>query len=83
MASAWSSPETSAADAGRSGPAVVLSRDSEAEWSGLWVGLLGVATLLMLLISFISVDMIRNLYEFREGGPAPGLVRAIAGIFGG
>ncbi len=83
MASAWSSPETSAADAGRSGPAVVLSRDSDAEWSGLWVGMLGVATLLMLLITFVSVDMIRNLYEFSEGGPAHSLVRALGGMFGG
>ncbi len=83
MASAWSSPETSAAESGRSGPAVVLSRDSEAEWSGLWVGLLGVTTLLLLIVSFISVDMIRNLYEFRNGGAAHGLVKAIAGLFGG
>jgi hypothetical protein len=83
MATAWSSPESSAADAGRSGPAVVLSRDAEVEWSGLWVGMLGVATLLMLLITFVSVDMIRNIYEFSEGGTPSGLVRALGGMFGG
>jgi hypothetical protein len=83
MATAWSSSDQAGAAAERSGPAVVLSRDAEAEWGGLWVGLLGVASLLMLLVSFISVDMVRNLYEFRDNGPASGLVRAIAGLFGG
>jgi hypothetical protein len=83
MASAWSSSDQPAAGVERAGPAVVLSRESEAEWSGLWVGLLGVASLLLLLVSFVSLDMIRNLYEFREGGPASGLVSAIARMFGG
>jgi hypothetical protein len=83
MATAWSSTDTTAAGAERSGPAVVLSREAEAEWGGLWVGLLSVATLLMFLVCFISFDMARNLYEFRDGGPASGLVRAIAGLFGG
>jgi hypothetical protein len=83
MTSGWSSSEQSSAASERSGPAVVLSREAEAEWSGLWVGMLGVATLLLLLVSFISVDMVRNLYEFRDGGPASGLVRLIAGMFGG
>jgi hypothetical protein len=84
MASAWSSSsETATAAAERSGPAVVLTRESEAEWSGLWVGLLGVATLMLLLVSFVSLDMVRNLYEFRDGGGPSGLVRAISGMFGG
>ncbi len=83
MGSAWSSSEPATAAAERSGPAVVLTRGDEAEWSGPWVGLLGVTTLLLLLISFVSVDMVRNLYEFREGGGPSGLVRAIAGMFGG
>jgi hypothetical protein len=83
MASAWSSSDQPAAAAERAGPAVVLSRDSEAEWGGLWVGMLGVATFLLLLVSFVSMDMVRNLYEFREGGGPSGLVSAIARIFGG
>jgi hypothetical protein len=83
MATAWSSGDQATAAAERSGPAVVLSREAEAEWGGLWVGMLGVASLLLLLVSFISFDMVRNLYEFRDGGPASGLVRAIAGLFGG
>jgi hypothetical protein len=83
MNSAWSSSDTTTGAAERSGPAVVLSRGDEAEWSGLWVGLLGVATFLLLLVSFISLDMIRNLYEFREEGGPSGLVKTIAGLFGG
>lgn len=84
MAGAWSSSsESTSAAAERAGPAVVLSRDSDQEWGGLWVGLLGVTTVLVFLLSFVSIDMVRNLYEFRnEGGPS-GLVRTIAGLFGG
>ncbi len=83
MATAWSSSDSSSAAAERGGPAVVLSRDAEAEWGGLWIGLLSVTTLLMFLVCFVAFDMARNLYEFREGGPAHGLVQAIAGLFGG
>ena len=83
MTSGWSSSDSSAMGSERSSPAMVLSRDTEVEWSGVWVGLLGVSTVLMLLVSFVSLDMMRNLYEFREGGPASGLVKAIAGLFGG
>ncbi len=83
MTSGWSSSDSSATGSERSSPAMVLSRDTEVEWSGVWVGLLGVSTVLMLLVSFVSLDMMRNLYEFREGGPASGLVKAIAGLFGG
>jgi hypothetical protein len=71
------------ARAERSGPAVVISRESKAEWGGLWVGVLGVASLLMLLSLFIAVDLVRNFDDFRSDGPASGLVRAFAGLFGG
>ncbi|MGP0066753.1 MAG: helix-turn-helix domain-containing protein [Isosphaeraceae bacterium] len=83
MTSGWSSSESSSGGIERSGPAMVLSRESEAEWSGIWVGLLGVSSVLLLLVFFISIDLMRNLYEFRDGGPASGLVKAIAGLFGG
>ncbi len=83
MASAWSSSDAPATGTERSSPGLVLSRGDDAEWSGLWVGLLGVATFLMLLVSFVSLDMIRNLYEFREEGGPSGLVKTIAGLFGG
>jgi len=83
MTSGWSSTDQASAGVERSGTGLVLSREAEAEWSGLWVGLLGAATFLLVLVSFISIDLMRNLYEFRDGGPASGLVRMIAGIFGG
>ncbi len=84
MTSAWSSTDQSATSAERSGPAMVMSRDTEQEWSGLWVGLLGVTTLFLLLSSFIALDLVRNFYDFHEGGTmGSGLVRAIAGMFGG
>src|SRR5262245_48912273 len=82
MTSAWSSTDQPAPSV-PSGTGLVLSREPEAEWTGLWVSLLGVATFLLFLVSFISIDLMRNLYEFREGGPASGLVRMIAGLFGG
>ena len=82
MATAWSSSD-SAAPAERASPALQLNRGDEAEWGGLWVGLLSFTTVLMFLVCFVSFDMARNLYEFRDGGPASGLVKAIAGMFGG
>ena len=54
-----------------------------AEWGGLWVGLLGFTTVFLLFASFVSMDLVRNLYDFQETPVASGLVRAIAGIFGG
>jgi hypothetical protein len=83
MTSAWSSTDQPSPSAERSGTGVVLAREAEAEWSGLWVGMLGVATFLLFLVSFISIDLMRNLYEFRGDGPPSGLVRTIAGLFGG
>jgi len=83
MTSAWSSTDQASTSAERSGPAMVLARDSEVEWSGVWVGLLGVSTVFLLFASFVAWDMVHNLYEFNQGGAASGLVKGIAGLFGG
>jgi hypothetical protein len=84
MTSAWSSSDQSATSAERAGPAMVMSRDAEQEWSGLWVGLLGVTSVFLLFSSFVALDLVRNLYDFHEGGTmGSGFVRAIAGLFGG
>jgi hypothetical protein len=83
MASGWSSGDQATPSAERTPTGLLLSRESEAEWSGLWVGLLGVSAFLLLFMSFISYDLMRNMYEFRDGGPASGLVKVIAGLFGG
>jgi hypothetical protein len=53
------------------------------EWGGLWVGLLAVATVFMIFLAFVGIDVVRNLYEFQSGGPAHGLVKQIAGMVGG
>jgi len=83
MASGWSSGDQATVGAERSSPAMVLARDADVEWSGIWVGLLSVTAVFLLFASFVAWDMVHNLYEFNQGGPASGLVRAIAGMFGG
>jgi hypothetical protein len=83
MSPAWSTPDSSTS-VERSGPAVVLARESEPEWSGLWVGLLGFTAVCLFFAAFVAHDLVRNLYEFQSGGTmGSGLVRAIAGMFGG
>lgn len=52
------------------------------EWGGLWVGFLAVATLFMMFLAFVGMDLVRNLYEFHGEGPASGLVKSIAGLMG-
>jgi hypothetical protein len=54
----------------------------QAEWGGIWVGLLGATSLLVFASLIFSIDLIRNLYEFQGGGPASGLIKQIAGLFG-
>ena len=36
----------------------------------------------MLLLTFISMDLVRNLYDFQGGTPASGIVKSIAGLMG-
>jgi hypothetical protein len=83
MTAGWSSSESSTSPE-RSSPAMVLSRDSDPEWSGLWVGMLGVTTVFLFFASFVAYDLVRNLYEFQAGGTiGSGVVAAIAKMFGG
>jgi hypothetical protein len=64
------------------GPSPMLaSGGPSAEWGGLWVGILGVATLFMLFLTFVSLDLVRNLYDFRGDSPASGIVKSLAGMF--
>jgi hypothetical protein len=81
MANAWATDDTpSAASAG---PGVVISREPAADWDGLAVGLLAFASIFVLLSSFLAYDLVRNLYDFNEGGVASGLVKSISGmVFG-
>jgi hypothetical protein len=83
MSSAWSSTEGAVAPE-RAAPAMVLAREADPEWSGLWVGMLGFTTVCLLFAAFVAHDLIRNLYEFQSGGTmGSGLVSRIAAIFGG
>ena len=81
MATSWSADE--GATSGGPAPAMVISREAAPEWGGLWVGLLAFTTLCLLFASFVAFDLMRNLYDFQETPVASGLVKAIAGIFGG
>ena len=85
-AGAWDveSESGSPSSGGRAAPSPMMaSQGPSAEWGGLWVGMLGVTTVFMLLLAFVSMDLIRNLYDFHEAGPASGLVKSIAGMIGG
>jgi hypothetical protein len=80
MATAWSSGEAQTSAAGA--PAMVISREVGPEWGRVWVGVLSFTTLFLLFAAFMALDLLRNLYDFRETPLASGLVRTIAGIFG-
>jgi len=85
MASAWDveSEGEGDASAGRpaaAAPSMMASSAASPEWGGLWVGMLSVATLFMLFLAFVSLDLVRNLYEFQGGSPASGLVKSLAGL---
>ena len=82
MGAGWSTSDSTGAE--RSSPAMVLARDSDPEWSGLWVGLLGFTTVCLFFAAFVAHDLVRNLYEFQSGGTmGSGLVSTIARMFGG
>ena len=80
MATAWTSGENQTSVAGA--PAIVIAREAVPEWGSVWVGILSFTTLFLLFAAFIVLDMMRNLYDFRETPLASGLVRTIAAIFG-
>ena len=54
----------------------------QAEWGGIWVGLLGATSVLTFVAMVFSYDLIHNLYEFQGSGPASGLIKSIADLFG-
>jgi hypothetical protein len=75
---------SSAAGAVAARPAApVITAGSGPEWGTLAFVGLTIAALLGLLGIFVGMDLVTNLNEFRADGPATGLVKAIAGLFGG
>ena len=80
--SAWdveSESDSSAADRAAAVAPILAPSAATAEWGGLWVGLLGVTTVFMLLLTFVSMDLVRNLYDFQGESPASGIVKSLAG----
>lgn len=76
-----SEPVAPVASVATSGAVLSARGGDSAEWGGLWVGFLGVGTILTLLAAFISIDLMRNLYDYRGAGPASGIINALAGLF--
>jgi hypothetical protein len=85
MPSEWDVEAEAGEGAPAAAPATMLAPSgAQAEWGGLWVGMLGAATLFVLLLSFVSMDLVRNMYDYR--GPLPvasGLVKGLSDMFGG
>ena len=80
---ATASPSQAAAAGVRTSAAPALStRESTAEWGGLWVSMLGISTVVMVLLAFVNMDLIGNLYSFREGRSTIGygLISWLAGF---
>ena len=68
--------------AGARSASPMLGGGAGPEWGTPWVVLLGIGTLLSLIGGFVAMDLVHNFNEFRADGPASGLVKAIAGLFG-
>jgi hypothetical protein len=82
----WDEPgDSNAAAAAVAGPAAgrrsaLLSDASGPPWGGVWVGVLCATTVLMMVLSFVTMDVVRNLNSFQSDTPvASGLVKLIAG----
>jgi hypothetical protein len=83
-AGAWDVESETPSGASRPAPATLVSaQGASAEWGGLWVGMLAAASVCMLLLALVSMDLVRNLYDFRSDTPASGIVKSIAGMIGG
>ncbi len=83
--SGWDVESEGATPAAAATPAAVgrlMPSGPQAEWGGIWVGLLAATATLTFVSMVFSYDLIHNLYEFQGSGPASGLIKSIAGLFG-
>ena len=94
MASSWEEEGASSGIASAAVPSqvqapMISAPSAGAEWSGLWVGFLSAATVLMLFLAFVSFDLVRNLYPrpSADGEASPpatsGIVKSLASLIGG
>ena len=94
--SAWGNVESdegatpataAAATSGRAatGSPALTTREANVEWPGWLVSVLGVTTVLMVLLAFVNMDLVANLYSARESKSTIGfgLISWLSGFMGG
>ncbi len=63
---------------------VLASAEARQDWGGVWVGFLMVATVMVLLTGFVSLDLLHNMYGYRgETAVGTPLVKVLAGLVQG
>jgi hypothetical protein len=83
MASAWdveSEGATAAPERASAAAPVFAAPGASAEWGGGTIGMLSVATIFMLFLAFVSMDLVTNMYNYQHDTPASGIVKSIAGL---
>lgn len=56
-----------AEDSGVAAAPLVTAGTGEAEWGGLWIGILSFSTLIMLLLGMVMFDLVRTMWGWEEG----------------
>ncbi len=56
-----------AEDSGVAAAPLVTAGSGEAEWGGLWVGILSFSTVIMLLLGMVMFDMVRTMWGWEDG----------------
>ncbi len=76
--------ETEVRPVGRGAVAPVLaSAEARHEWGGIWVGFLMVATVFVLMLSFVGMELLHNMYEYHGSTPIGSpLVKQLSGLIG-
>jgi len=75
-------PSQAVARGASASPAMSTRTGPEVEWGGVWVSVIGVAAFLTILMAFVCMDMVANLYDNR-GSATPigyGLVKWLSSM---
>jgi hypothetical protein len=54
-------------DSAIAAPAVMPAGAGEAEWGGVWIGVLCFSTLLMIVLGMVMFDMVRTMWGWEDG----------------